>query len=135
MKALFERIHKPWPSLSVLHIEDDEVSFEIFEERRLSSGRLHSLVSKLGRGVDILHVHSCDIPESSLSTLTPGGLVLVEGLDCVDEQSEFDTFVTKARRFGHVAIGRRIAVLVKKGAYRADPDRLAWPHKLSSQDL
>ena len=129
LKTMFARTSKPWPSLAVLHIEEDEASFELFEERGLTSGHIRSLVNRLPHGVDIIHVHSCDIPPRALSALVPGGLVLVEGLDCADDLTEFDGFVAKARKIGHLAIGRRIGVIVKSGRYRADPRRAVWPQK------
>jgi len=51
-------------------------------------------------------------------------LILVEGLTCTRNEAEFRKFIHKARRIGTVVIGRRIAVVIKGGAYTHDPQRM-----------
>lgn len=89
-------------------------------------------ISQLRRGVDLVHVHSCDIPDVVAWVLAPGGLVLVEGLRCTEEE-EFGRFIEKAKGIGAVAVGRQIAVVVKRGEYEPDTGRLRDAVRLVQQ--
>ncbi|CAE8614850.1 unnamed protein product [Polarella glacialis] len=127
LKAILARNRHAWPDLAVLHIEGKTASLEVFEGRRLTKGlKLRALTAKLHHGVDLLHLHSCKIPAPALDVLADGGLVLIEGVDCTKPEA-FDRFLGQALEIGAVAIGRRIAVIIKPGRYRVDPRRALWP--------
>eukprot|EP00927_Polykrikos_kofoidii_P040758 TRINITY_DN34784_c0_g1_i1.p1 TRINITY_DN34784_c0_g1~~TRINITY_DN34784_c0_g1_i1.p1 ORF type:complete len:535 (+),score=57.92 TRINITY_DN34784_c0_g1_i1:72-1676(+) len=130
LKTICRKARNPWPALAVLHLEGtDRAVLEEFEGKQLHVAQsVASLTSKLYQGVDIVHVHSCVLPDAATSRLVDGGLVLVEGLDCLSSRA-FKAFLIKAREIGSVAIGRRIAVIIKAGVYHADSHRTTWPQK------
>ena len=115
--------HK-WPNLVNLHVLSVEsAQLEIFEGQGLTGEvGLKELTGSIPKGAaDILHIHTCALPATAVDALTPGGLILVEGLTCTDSGG-FNRFMEKARAIGAVAIGRRIAVIIKDGVYRHDPN-------------
>jgi len=125
LRSIFQKSGTPWPGLVSLHFEESEgdvAVLEEFEGRRLAVVQLE-WAQTLAHGVDLVHLHSCEIPMRAIELLAPGGLVLVEGLTCTAEH-DFSQFMKKAERVGAVAVGRRIAVIVKHGTYSLQPDRL-----------
>ena len=108
----------------MLHLEGPQAVLQTFEDRGIGYFKLKES-ARLKRGVDMVHVHSCEVPEEALAALTPGGIVVVEGLTCTQDKAQFGRFMDMARRVGAVAIGRRIAVIVKSGQYRPDKERVS----------
>ena len=106
---------------------------QVFEGRGLVRGNARALAQQLHHGVDMIHVHSCNVPEYAVAALVDGGLVIVEGLTC-DSPAAFRKFMTQAQAIGAVAVGRRIAVIIKAGTYHRNERRALWPHKAKGRD-
>eukprot|EP00933_Yihiella_yeosuensis_P041625 TRINITY_DN36015_c0_g1_i1.p1 TRINITY_DN36015_c0_g1~~TRINITY_DN36015_c0_g1_i1.p1 ORF type:complete len:409 (-),score=68.68 TRINITY_DN36015_c0_g1_i1:104-1255(-) len=135
-----EKFGVPWPDLAAIDDFDykaGKASFSILEKNKLVREiKVKELVKKLPLQVDVIHGSSCLMDSYPLDTLTPGGVVIIEGTPCNRHVDKFKQFLKDAQKIGTVLIGRNIAAIIKTGTYKHDSQRARWPQrKMEKQDL